>query len=347
MIRTFLLLTSLSFITLTPTYALKSFSPYVDITLDVHWDNEANDLQPVDLSALSQSSGNQSFHLAFITDAGDCQPAFGGVSAYPLSWIQRVSDKAYRQHIELIPSFGGAAGMDVSRNCSQGQLVKLLSDTQAIVHNQIFDFDIENGTADVNKWISALAQFQQSHPKVQYSFTLPVMPEGLVAQGQEILRLAAKAKLNFSVNIMAMDYGYAYDGDMGDYAIKASRNTFNYLKTLYPKASDKSVWARIEVTPMIGVNDVNVEKFTLINANKLYQFAKQQGLNRLSMWSINRDKPCGDTAANNHCSGANLQRQDYDYSRYLSGVFDLMGKIVRQGVVREMYRSFGRPKARI
>jgi hypothetical protein len=141
------------------------------------------------------------------------------------------------------------------------------------------------------------------------------MPEGLTASGKEIINLAHQSQLNFHVNIMAMDYGPAYNGDMAEYAKLAAKNLYDFLRNLYSEKSDQVIWNMIEVTPMIGVNDVNVEKFTLQNADALNEFAIQYHLGGLSMWSLSRDNPCADVWASPICSGGNLQTVKYEFAK--------------------------------
>ena len=64
---------------------------------------------------------------------------------------------------------------------------------------------------------------------------------------------------------------------------------------------------------MIGVNDVNVEKFTLQNAATLRDWAKTAGIGAVHMWSVARDKPCSDKFASATCSGADLQTANYQF----------------------------------
>ena len=70
-----------------------------------------------------------------------------------------------------------------------------------------------------------------------------------------------------------------------------------------------------EVTPMIGVNDVNTEEFTLADVDTLRIFAAQNNLGGLSMWSITRDQPCADKWAGPTCSGNNLQTMPYEFAK--------------------------------
>ncbi|MGX1301020.1 hypothetical protein RKD35_002508 [Streptomyces albogriseolus] len=109
------------------------------------------------------------------------------------------------------------------------------------------------------------------------------------------MNLLADAKENGvridAVNIMAMDYGPAYSGDMGTYAEQAATATQAQLKDVLG-LGEAEAWRTVAVTPMIGVNDVVTEIFTVEDATQLVEFAKARGLGRLSMWSGTRDRQC-------------------------------------------------------
>jgi hypothetical protein len=291
------------------------FSPYVDITLNTHWDSQTQDMEPMDLLTPAKELGIKSYHVAFITDSGQCQPAWGGQQAYSLAkhWGKKEFDKLAVNGMKTIASFGGASGTDLSYYCNNKQLVKLFKDVIHDYHAQTLDFDIENGTANISRIMDALQELVQEYPEIQLSFTLPVMPEGLTSVGEDIVRAAKEKGLNFHVNIMAMDYGPVYAGDMGDYAISAATQLHTFLQHLYPEKRPEAIWNMVEVTPMIGVNDVNIEQFTLSNADQLKQFAHSRQLGGIAMWSFTRDKPCPDVWASPVCSGNNLQTHAYEF----------------------------------
>lgn len=295
------------------------FSPYVDLTLNTHWDSQAQDMVPMNLTKPASDLGIQSFHLAFLTDSGICQPAWGGQQAYGLDkqWGKQETDSLTRAGVQLTVSFGGASGSDLSQNCDQNQLLGIFNQVLNTYHASALDFDIENGTANVPELIRALNLFHQQHPEIKLSFTLPVMPEGLTGEGKEVIVAAKQAGIQFNVNIMAMDYGPAYSGDMAEYAIQAATKTHQFLKEIYADKTAEDLWQQIEVTPMIGVNDVNTEQFTLANADQLRVFAQNYKLGGLSMWSFARDKPCADKWASPVCSGNNLQTREYEYVTHL------------------------------
>jgi chitinase len=102
-----------------------NFSPYADLTINTQWDSHYQDMEPVDLFAISQSTGVKSFHLAFITDAGNCQPAWGAQSAYSINsgWASHLTDKLRANNLKTIVSFGGASGNYVSKDCYNYNLI--------------------------------------------------------------------------------------------------------------------------------------------------------------------------------------------------------------------------------
>lgn len=296
-----------------------TFSPYVDLTLNTHWEPKTQDMEPMDLVMPAQTQEIKSYHLAFITDSGNCQPAWGGQENYSVSrqWGKQQTDLLAMNGVQLTVSFGGASNNDISHSCEVNQLVETFKKVVTIYHVDTLDFDIENGTANVPKLMQALQTIQQENPKIKLSFTLPVMPEGLTWDGKDVITAANKAGLKFNVNIMAMDYGPAYSGDMGEYAIQAATNVHQFLQEIYPEKAPRELWKLVEVTPMIGVNDVNIEQFTLQNADQLKEFAEKTHLGGLSMWSLTRDKPCADKWASPTCSGNNLQTKEYEFVAHL------------------------------
>ena len=294
-----------------------SFSPYTDLTINTHWSAEYQAMEPMDLKTITTEHHIKALHLAFLTDGGDCQPAWGGQSSYSLEnkWGQHVTDALAKDGLELTVSFGGASGNDLSMRCNERQLEAIFEKTVTTYHAKKLDFDVENGTANVPTLLLALTVFQQKNPTIKLSFTLPVLPEGLTAPGKDLIFKALQAKLKFNINIMTMDYGPYYSGDMGDYTKQAATALFAYLRNMSPLAPDDDLWQSIEVTPMIGVNDVATEEFSLKNAAAVSDFVHEKKMGGFSMWSLTRDKPCADKWASPTCSGNHLQKNEYDFVR--------------------------------
>ncbi len=194
-------------------------------------------------------------------------------------------------------SFGGASGSELATTCSSADALAAAYGKAVDAYNLTkVDFDVEGGalpdTQANTRRAQAIAALQAQHPDLNVSYTLPVMPEGLTQDGVSLL---ANAKSNGvridTVNIMAMDYGPAYSGDMGDYAVQAATATQAQVKSVLG-LSDSAAWQAVAVTPMLGVNDVASEIFKVDDASQLVEFAKSKGLGWLSMWSATRDKQC-------------------------------------------------------
>ncbi|MFH9858454.1 cellulose binding domain-containing protein [Streptomyces sp. NPDC017202] len=264
-----------------------AFAPYVDTSLHPAFD----------LLAAATATGVKDYNLAFVTDGGGCTPKWGGVTDLASDGVASQIGALRARGGDVRVSFGGASGTELGTTCAS-------ADALAAAYGKVVDayrltkvdFDVEGGalpdTAANTRRARAVAELQRRHPGLDVSFTLPVMPEGLTQDGVNLL---ADAKANgveiTTVNIMAMDYGPAYSGDMGTYAEQAATATQAQVKSVLG-LTDTAAWKTVAVTPMIGVNDVASEVFTLGDATQLAAFAEARGLGWLSMWSATRDRQC-------------------------------------------------------
>ncbi|MGW2958194.1 glycoside hydrolase family 18 protein [Streptomyces sp. NPDC001220] len=271
----------------TGTTTAAGFAPYVDTSL----------YPAFDLLAAVDATGVKNYNLAFVTDGGGCTPKWGGVTDLASDGVASQIGALRAKGGDVRVSFGGASGSELATTCSSADALAAAYGKAVDAYNLTkVDFDVEGGalpntTANTNR-AKAIARLQASHPNLDVSFTLPVMPEGLTQDGVNLL---ADAKANgvkiSTVNIMAMDYGPSYNGDMGTYATQAATATQAQVKSVLG-LSDPAAWKTVAVTPMIGVNDVSTEVFKVDDAGQLVDFAKSKGLGGLSMWSATRDKQC-------------------------------------------------------
>ena len=139
-----------------------------------------------------------------------------------------------------------------------------------------------------------------------------MLPTGLVASGLNVLQSAKHDGVRVDVvNIMAMDYGgpsVDNNGQMGLDAINAVIATEKQLSNL-------GINAKIGVTPMIGVNDIASEIFTLADAQALENYAQSDpNVARFSMWSVARDN--GNSAGAHYASpdSSGVAQHPYDFS---------------------------------
>ncbi|MEV6328405.1 cellulose binding domain-containing protein [Streptomyces sp. NPDC051909] len=276
-----------------PTTGSATFAPYVDTSL----------YPAYDLLSTVDQTGVKEFNLAFITSGGSCTPLWGGVTDLASDKVAAQIGALRAKGGDVRVSFGGAAGHELALNCST---VDALAAAYGKVVDQYrltkVDFDIEGAalpdTAANTRRSQAIARLQKSHPGLNVSFTLPVMPEGLTQPGVDLIADAKRNGVRVdAVNIMAMDYGPAYSGDMGTYAIQAATATQAQIKGVLG-LSDAAAWKAVAVTPMIGVNDVSSEIFKVEDATQLVDFARSKGIGWLAMWSATRDKQCASGAVN-------------------------------------------------
>ncbi|MBK6012478.1 cellulose binding domain-containing protein [Streptomyces sp. MBT53] len=269
------------------TTAAGGFAPYVDTSL----------YPAFDLLGNVTATGVKNYNLAFVLDGGGCTPKWGGVTDLASDGVASQIGALRAKGGDVRVSFGGAAGSELATTCGSASALASaygkVVDTYGLTK---VDFDIEGAalpnTAANTIRAQAIAGLQRQHPNLDVSFTLPVMPEGLTQDGVNLLSNAKSNGVKIStVNIMAMDYGPAYSGDMGTYSEQAATATQAQVKSVLG-LSESAAWKAVSVTPMIGVNDVSSEVFKVDDATQLVAFAKAKGLGGISMWSAARDKQC-------------------------------------------------------
>ncbi len=320
------------------------FAPYVDSTL-----------YPFQkLTEVAAKTGQRWFTLGFVVakDAKSCMASWGTyytLKAGPDAWLDGKQAYLYEDIATLrstwkgdvVVSFGGAANTPLEEACTTAS--ELTAQLQSVVDTMqvtVIDFDIEGiwltktqPDGSGARRAKALQQLQQNAKAagkpLKIGLTLPVLPSGLTADGLATLdqTLQNGVKLSF-VNLMAMDYGDSAapnpKGKMAQYAADAATATHAQLKASLAKAgygpTDAEVWAMLGLTPMIGMNDVKTEVFTVADAATLLAWAKGKGLGWLAMWSVNRDHPC--PAAKEvelKCSSVADQTADWQFTSAFQG----------------------------
>lgn len=277
------------------------FSPYIDMAMPVD----------ADLVAISQAGGIENFTLAFVLASSegigwqgvgsiedDTLYTTSGAMTSILEQVQAI--QAAGGNITI--SFGGAAGTEAALAAPNATVLQ--AQYQSVIDRYnitSIDFDIEGAAVLDQQSITmrdqAIVGLQSANPDLKVSFTLPVMPFGLVDSGLNLLQSAMNDGVRIDmVNIMAMDYGQGQDnnGQMGLSAIQASEATQLQLAAM-------GLDAKIGITPMIGVNDIVSEVFTLADARALLDYAANDpDVAMLSMWSVARDN--GNTAGAHYAS---------------------------------------------
>ena len=274
------------------------FSPYKDVGINANWNtlvmstvvNSAS-LAPL-LSALP--SNIKTVTWAFAT--GECgQENWAGMGAEQFAKAN-VSPYVTAGKNYII-STGGAAGIFT---CSSNAGMHAFLNRYMSVNLIGLDVDIERDqTQDqITSLVKTLVYAKSLHPNLRISFTLATLADssgghaGLNELGNRVITTAKAAGLDFYVNLMVMDYGTtsAYtcvlSGSLCQMALSAEQAVIN-LQSTYAIAAN-----RIEVTPMIGNNDISDEVFTIADAEKLASFVVINKLAGYHFWSLDRDTPC-------------------------------------------------------
>lgn len=276
--------------------------------------------------------------LAFVVSlpSDACTPAWGG--AYTLDQatasldLDRRIARLRQQGGNVAVSFGGLKNDELAVKCTDE--AKLLTAYKSVIDRyniDTVDFDLEQGgltnTEAALRRARVIAKLQAERRAQSKNLavwvTLPVAPQGLTQDGTNAVSHLLKAGVDLAgVNVMTMDYGDSLEEgeSMLDGSKDALNNMHRQLGILYDQAgkhlTSGTLWSKIGATPMIGQNDVEKEVFTLDDAKGLNQFALSKGMSRISMWSANRDIPCGGNyvdlkVVSDSCSGVKQDKQGF------------------------------------
>jgi hypothetical protein len=269
-------------------------------------------------------AGSKTITLAFAS--GECgSENWGGVpgAAMAAANVSRLTGAG----INYILSTGGAAG---SFSCGSDAGFAMFINRWASPNLIGIDFDIEAGQSQavINDLLRRIQTAHAAHPGLRFSLTLATLANNNGAStaqslgaavadsfnvfGDETLA-AVRSTLGFTgapatwpsyltVNLMTMDYGAPSPGvcvvsggicDMGQSAIQAAFNLRDRFGVPF---------SGIELTPMIGGNDVSSEHFTLPNTDTMASFAIAHGLAGVHYWSYDRDTDCPPGFASPTCN---------------------------------------------
>lgn len=294
------------------------FAPYVDVTATPRYAFEQTNNKVNNLTL--------SFIVSSLSDA--CTPSWGGV--YTLEEANSALDLDRRiarfkqQGGNVAMSFGGLLNDELALNCEDTKRLKeaYLSVIERYGIDTI-DLDLEGeeltDAQSLKRRAEIVADIQgdlkADSRQLAVWLTLPVATFGLTEDGANSIHEMLINGVDLSgVNVMTMDYGESREKNltMQEASEMALIETHRQLKILYERIgvylSDLVLWTKIGATPMIGQNDVVDEIFTLEDASGLNEFAISKGVSRMSMWSANRDMPCGENYVNisvvsDSCSG--------------------------------------------
>jgi hypothetical protein len=242
---------------------------------------------------------------AFAT--GECgSENWGGMDAAQFATANMNSFNA--KGLKYIVSTGGASGVfTCSSTAGMDAFINRYKSSGFVG----LDFDIEGGPSGdaLQSLINMIAYAQQKDPTLRISFTLATLASAdgssLNSLGDSVIKKAQAAGINFYVNLMVMDYGNSSAvcimnsaGTNCDMNLSAQQAAKNVSKT-YGLAYNK-----IELTPMIGVNDTVANLVSLSDATNIAAWAKYNGIAGVHYWSFDRDASCVNAYATTTCSSS-------------------------------------------
>ncbi len=278
------------------------FAPYVDVTST-----------PTFAFDQLGSTKHKDAMLSFVVSSKNdpCTPSWG--AAYTLDQasarldLDRRIARLQQQGGHVAVSFGGVLNDELAVKCTdEAKLEQAYKSVIERYHIDTIDLDLESTGLQQDaqeRRAKVLAKIQQerraSDEKLAIWVTLPVIPSGLTEDGTNAVAALLKHVDLAGVNVMTMNYGQAIEEGQGmaDASKAALTQTHRQLGILYKQAgirlNEGTLWSKIGATPMIGQNEFKDEVFNVDDAQALNKFAQSKHIGRMSMWSANRDTPCG------------------------------------------------------
>ena len=228
-----------------PGWPLKTFAPYIDI---LSWPT-------LDISAIARTQRVLRYTLAFIVADSSKLPSWGGVIPLSQNFYATQIQNLRAQGGDVIISFGGASGQELGTVLNT--YCQLKDAYQSVINRYNVtwaDFDIEgysiSNKTSVDIRNQALSVIKRTNPGLKISYTLPVNPTGLTADGVYLIQSAVKYGLDLDViNLMTMDFATSLAPNgatgMGGYAIQAANAVYAQAQL----AGLKSI--SIGITPMV------------------------------------------------------------------------------------------------
>ncbi|PTT62640.1 chitinase [Arthrobacter sp. HMWF013] len=276
------------------------------------------------------SPGKATTVLSFVTanPVKPCEASWGG--SYDLEQANSRLDldsqvDAFRKAgNDVAVSFGGQLGKELAVACTDdAALMRAYAGVIDRYGLATVDLDVEGASAAdpaaAERRADTMARLPGSRPPdapLKIWLTLPVSVQGLTPAAIVSLETMIAAGVELAgVNLMTMNFGPLPQGQsMLDASIRAAEGSHRALAGVYERAGKplqaEALWRKIGLTPMIGQNDVPDQVFTPADAEGLNAFARERGVGRMSMWSLNRDISCNSLGqvqpagvATHSCSG--------------------------------------------
>lgn len=309
-------------------------APYVDLGV---WPT-------FDLVRAAETQHILYFNLASVTADARNRPSWAGHEQHAIDGGH--FDMALRRQIaelrvlggDVAVSFGGAKGTELALAIDNAdELKNAYRGVVDAYQLRRIDFDVEGAalvdTDSIERRSQAIGQLQRelsaSGRKLEVWLTLPATRAGLTNEGIEVVNSALRHGVELGgVNVKISDGGGESgknDGKTGTHTIEAAINTYYQLqKRLGPSESAADIWSKVGVTPTIG--RTGDDTFEPKDARAVLDFAEQQGVGMIGMWSLNRERQGGTEFESAGAAASGVEQGVFEFSDIFAPFTKLLPK---------------------
>lgn len=275
---------------------------------------------PPSPSTVMSATGIKWFTMAFMLDAGGCNPAWdstrpltGGVDQTAINQIRAAGG-------DIVPSFGGWQGSKLGANCSSASaLAAALQKVIDAYSLKAIDMDIENTDEFENEAVqarilTALKTVKANNPGLRTIVTFGTSTTGPTYYGNRLIEQAQSLGANIDVfTIMPFDFGGG--SDMYGNTVNATEGLKAKLKSTFGW-DDATAYSHIGISGMNGLSDQQ-ENTTPAIWTQIRDWANSHHIARLAFWSVNRDRPCPGGGVVSNCSG--ISQSNWQFTSITAG----------------------------
>ena len=274
------------------------YAPYVELGVDA----------PAEIARAIETQGIRFLNLAHIAADSRLRPSWGGDDDRAVDG--GAFDRAVRQQISQLRALGGDAAVSFGgpRGIELAEAINSVEDLQTAYRSVIdaygvrrIDFDLSepalDDTASVDRRWHAVAALQREFAakgqKLDVWLTVSPTQQGLSQAALEAIDSAARNGVTLGgVNLKPaqLQDGEKSTGEdtLGQHTIEAAASAFRQLQDHgFQPGGRESVlsWSQIGVTPTVG-REAGQAAFTAADARTVYDFAEQQRLGMISLWTL-------------------------------------------------------------
>jgi hypothetical protein len=270
-------------------------------------------------ATVMNATGIKWFTMAFVLSSGGCNPAWDGSRPLQGSTDANAIAAIRAAGGDVVPSFGGWQGNKLGPNCSTPEaLAGAYQQVISAYGLKAIDIDIENtdefeNEAVQDRILNALKIVKQNNPGIQTIVTFGTSTTGPTYYGNRLIDQSKALGANIDIfTLMPFDFGSSniYNDTVG-----ASQGLNSKLMSTFGWSSAEA-YAHQGVSGMNGLSDQQ-EMTTTATWQNITNWAKSNGLGRLSFWGVNRDRGCAGGGVVSNCSG--IAQGDWDFTRITAG----------------------------